>query len=89
MTEEGLLGLRAHPALSAESPVPFSFASVIEFADFSFALIAFCVTSKDFFFFLTTHLLPENTAILKGCESKVTAKVFLLPLSFEFYFFIV
>lgn len=50
MTEEGLLGPQAHPALSAESPVPFSFASVIEFADFSFALIAFCVTSKDFFF---------------------------------------
>lgn len=80
MTEEGLLGLRAHPALSAESPVPFSFASVIEFADFSFALIAFCVTSKDsflfFFFVLTTHLLLEDTALLKGCESKSNGESF-------------
>lgn len=50
MTEVGLLGLRAHPALSAESPVPFSFASFIESAGFSFALIAFCVTFRVFFF---------------------------------------
>lgn len=42
----GLIRAMSPSRLSAESPVPFSFASIIEFAGFSFALIAFCVTSK-------------------------------------------
>lgn len=61
MTEVGLLGLWAHPALSAESPVPFSFASFIEFAGFSFALIAFCVTFRFF--------PPQISASLRYCDA--------------------
>lgn len=46
VTQEGLLERQAHGALSAVSLTPFSFVPIIEFAAFSFNLIAFCVTSK-------------------------------------------